>query len=139
FFDVLGTPAARGRTFTAGDGTRGDCTVVLSDNAWEDLLGRDAGVIGSRVRLNGQACTVVAVMPPAFGWPESTWVWQLSRGPVPPSPLDLKDPLTNRDGHYFEAVARLKPGVTLAAGQQDVHAVATVLQREHPDSDGGRE
>ena len=139
FFDVLGTPAARGRTFTAGDGARGGCSVVLSDTGWQELLGRGDNVIGNRVRVNGETCTIAAVMPPAFDWPEGTRVWQLSRSPVPPSPLDLKDPLTNRDGHYFEAVARLKPDVTLAAARQDVHTVATVLQREHPDTDAGRD
>jgi len=138
FFDVLGTPPAIGRTFTSADqASGGERLVVLSDPAWHQLFGNDRGAIGKRVRVNGVPCTVVGVMPRSFDWPDGTRLWQLSKEGVPPSPLDLKDPLTNRDAHYFEAVARLKPGVSLQAAQQDVHAVAVTLGREYPATDGG--
>src|SRR5262249_27846609 len=105
------------------------------DEGWQQLFARDRGAIGKRVRVNGVPCTVVAVMPRVFDWPEGTSLWQLAPEPVPPSPLEVKDPLTNRDAHYFEAVARLKPGVPLQAAQQDLHAVATTLAREFPATD----
>jgi len=138
FFDVLGTPPALGRTFSSADqASGGERLVVLSDTAWQQLFANDRGAIGKRVRVNGVPCTVVGVMPRAFDWPEGTRLWQLSKEAVPPSPLDLKDPLTNRDAHYFEAVARVKPGVSLQAAQQDLHAVAVTLGREYPATDGG--
>ena len=142
FFDVLGTPPALGRTFSSRtDAPGGERLVVLSDHAWERLLARDRAAIGRRVRVNGEACTVVAIMPPGFAWPEGTDLWLLAQKAVPVSPLEVKeaDPLTNRDSHYFEAVARLKPGVTLAQAQQDLHTVATTLQRDHPEDSGGRD
>ena len=142
FFDALGTPPALGRTFSAAtDANAGERQVVISDDAWEKLFARDPGAIGRRIRVNGEACTVVAVMPKAFEWPQGTGLWLLSRKPVPPSPLDIKeaDPLTNRDSHYFEAVARLKPGVTLAQAQQDLHNVYAVVQGDHPADSGGRD
>lgn len=140
FFDVLGTPPALGRTFSAvTDAPGGERLVVISDTAWERLFARDPAAIGRRIRVNGEACTVAAVMPKGFEWPEGTGLWLLAQKPVPPSPLDVKesDPLENRDSHYFEAVARLKPGVTLARAQEDLHAVATAIQREHPVESGG--
>ena len=139
FFDVLGTSPALGRPFSGADRASGDRCVVLSDTAWKELFARDAGAVGKTVRINGEASTVVAVMPPAFGWPEGAQLWLLSKEAVPPSPLDVKDPLTNRDAHYFEAIARLKPGVTIQAAQQDLHTVALTLQGEHAATDAGRD
>jgi putative ABC transport system permease protein len=142
FFDALGTPPALGRTFSgATDATPGERKVVVSDEAWEKLLYRDPAAVGRRVRVNGEPCTVVAVMPKSFEWPEGTGLWLLALKPVPPSPLDVKDsdPLTNRDSHYFEAVGRLKPGVTLAQAQQDLRAVYARIQGDHPAESGGRD
>src|SRR4030095_10970088 len=112
FFDALGTPPALGRTFSAAtDANAGERQVAISDEAWERLFARDRAAIGRRIRVNGEASTVVAVMPKTFNWPEGTGLWLLARKPVPPNPLDVKDSdaLTDRDMHYFEAVARLKP------------------------------
>src|SRR4051812_19762766 len=141
FFDVLGTPPALGRAFTAGTDTHGERLVVLSDEAWDKLFARNSGVIGRRVRVNGEPCTVAAVVPKHFELPGGTGLWLLAERPVPPSPLEIKDgdPLGNRDSHYFDAIARLKPGLTLAQAQDDVHGIATTLQREHPNESGGRD
>lgn len=139
FFQVLGTPPAAGRTFTETDRTSGERPVVLSDAGWQRLFARDPGAIGRRVRVNGAPSTIVGVMPRGAEWPDGTQIWQLSKEAVPPSPLDLKDPLTNRDGHYFEAIARVKPGITVQAAQQDLHAIATTLAREYPATDGGHD
>ena len=141
FFDALGTPPALGRTFTGATPLGGERQVVIGDEAWERLFARDPSAVGRRVRVNGQPCTVVAVMPKRFEWVDGATLFLLAEKAVPPSPLDVKeaDPLTNRDSHYFEAIALLKPGVTLAQAQQDLHAIATVIQREHPDESGGRD
>jgi putative ABC transport system permease protein len=141
FFDALGTPPALGRTFSAAtDANAGERQVAISDEAWERLFARDRAAIGRRIRVNGEASTVVAVMPKTFNWPEGTGLWLLARKPVPPNPLDVKDSdaLTDRDMHYFEAVARLKPGVTIAQAQQDLSAVYARIQAEHPAENSGR-
>jgi putative ABC transport system permease protein len=142
FFDALGIAPALGRTFGgATDANAGERLVVLSDKAWERLFAREPAAIGRRIRVNGETCTVVAVMPNTLDWPEGSELWLLSRRPVPPSPLDLKDadPLTDRESHYFEAIARLKPGVTLAQAQQDLRAVFARAQGDHPVDAGGRD
>src|SRR5262249_12614448 len=131
-----------GRTFGAAtDAGSGERVAVISDEAWERLFARDPAPVGRRIRLNGETCTVVAVMPKSFNWPEGTGVWLLAQKPVPPSPLDVNeaDPLTNRDSHYFEAIAKLKPGVTMAQAQQDLHAVYAVVQSQHAADSGGRD
>ena len=141
FFDVLGTPPALGRTFTAATEITGERVVVIGDEAWDRLFARNPAAIGQRIRVNGEPCTVIAVMPKRFEWLDGATLWLLAQKPVPPSPLDVKDgdSLTNRDSHYFEAVARLKPGVTLAQAQQDLHTVATLIDRDHPMQSGRRD
>ncbi len=131
FFDVLGTPAREGRTFTrAQDATARERLVVLGASAWERAGASRS--IGMRLRINGQPYTVVGVMPRGFRWPEGAELWLLSHGPVPPSPLDLgdtQDPLKTRDVHYFEAIGRLNPGVTVAQAQADLHVVAQSIEQ----------
>jgi hypothetical protein len=51
----------------------------------------------------------------------------------------MKDPLTNRDVQYFQAIARLKPGVTLVEAQQDLYAVGVAIQQKNGQTSGGRD
>jgi putative ABC transport system permease protein len=139
FFDVLGTPPALGRPFSSADNAAGQKLVVLAHGAWRQLFGADAGAAGRAVRIDGQAYTVAAVMPEGFAWPQSAKMWLLAPLPVPPAPIELKDPETNRDVQYFQGIARLKPDVTMAAAQQDLHAVGVAIQQAHGQTSGGRD
>jgi putative ABC transport system permease protein len=117
----------------------GQKLVVLGHAAWQQLFGNDAGAPGRSVRINGEAYTVAAVMPQGFAWPQGSKMWLLSPLPVPPSPIDMKDPLTNRDVQYFQSIARLKPGVTLVEAQQDLLAVGRAIQQKNGQTSGGRD
>ena len=136
FFDVLGTPAALGRPFTAGDNAAGQRLVVLGHNAWQRLLNRDPNAVGRAVRINGEVYTIAAVMPDGFAWPQQAKVWMLSPLPVPPSPITLDDPLTDRDVQYFSSIARLKAGVTFEQAEDDLRAVGAAIQQANATSLG---
>jgi putative ABC transport system permease protein len=140
FFDVLGTPPLLGRLFSKNDNTgRGDKLAVLGYDAWQQLFPGDQDTAGKTLRVNGDAYIVAAVMPKGFSWPEQSKVWLLSPLPVPPAPIELDDPLNSRDVQYFQAIARLKPGVNLPAAQQDLHAIALDIQQKHSQTSGGRD
>lgn len=68
YFDVMGVRATHGRTFLPEeDATEGTHPViVVSDDFWRSRYGRDPGLLGGEVRLNGRPYTVLGVMPPAF-------------------------------------------------------------------------
>lgn len=136
FFDVLGTPPALGRPFSSSDAARGQKLAVLGHTAWLRLLAGDPHAVGRTVRVSGEPYTIAAVMPEGFAWPQQSKLWLLSALPVPPSPIELTDPLTNRDVQYFQAIARLKGEVTLAQARQDLHAVALAIQQANPTSSG---
>ena len=140
FFDVLGSPAALGRTFSLQhDGASTERLAILSQAAWRKIFNGDTGVIGRSLRVNGQTYTLTGVMPPRAEWPEHSELWLLSPSPVPPSPIEVKDPLTNRDVSYFQAIGRIKPGVSMAAANKDLTAISQRVQREHAETSGGRD
>jgi putative ABC transport system permease protein len=76
FFEVLGTKAYLGRTFSPGEDLGGaERVAVLSYSLWRDL-GGDAQIVGSPLLLGGVPRTVVGVMPPGFWFPSpATKIW----------------------------------------------------------------
>ena len=129
FFDVLGVPAALGRTVSRSVDRLGEERVVLlSDKAWRQLYAGATDAIGQRLRVDSEAYTVLGVMPRGAEWPEAAEIWVLSQKDVPPSPINVETELANRDVRYFDGVARLKSGVTFAQAQQDMKRLGAVLQ-----------
>lgn len=107
-FDVLRTSAAIGRTLTQADEADGAPDVIaLTDASWRRRFGADPGIIGHAVVLDGKAYTVVGVLPADFGLPEQR----------ASEPVDAFIPLRPTAGwmgdHNNQAIARLRPGVTL--------------------------
>ena len=139
FFDILGARAAAGRTFTrAQDAAPSEPMVVIGDAIWTQLFNGSPDAVGARIRLNGETHTVVGVMPRRTEWPEASKLWVLSNKPVPPSPLDIEGGDSDRDVRYFNAIARLKPGVTLEQAAGDMQRITLDIQRQHPSTSADR-
>src|SRR5687768_15016340 len=67
FFSILGTPAALGRTFAAGEDEPGRNNVVIISHAfWTKRFGADQNIIGKKIRVDGEPVEVIGVMPPSF-------------------------------------------------------------------------
>ncbi len=133
FLDVLGLKPALGRGFSPGDDQPGRPAVALiSYAAWTGRYGADAGIVGRRVRLNGQPFTIVGVLPPQFDAP---LVWGAVEY-LTPSTLDPAY-RTRRTGGFMHCVARLKPDVGLAQAQRELDAIAARLARQYPRENAG--
>lgn len=146
FFDVLGARPLLGEPFhtNAADPS----AVVLSYPLWKRRFGADPAIVGRTITLNGRPRLVMAVMRPDLFWPIIAARPGATPGPelwVPGGPGDIPRPATNEDfdvrgnrnAGYLRAVARLKPGVTVAQARSEMAAIGDSLSREHPD-DGGR-
>ena len=140
FFDVFTMPAALGRTFNrSADAKTSERLVVLSHTVWDQQFASDPQLVGRPIRIDGAPATVVGVMPPAFDYPSGSKAWILSPKPVPLPPIDVSgELLESRDVHYFQAVGRLKPGITPQAAQADLAGITADQSRRFPESNGGR-
>jgi len=140
YFDVFGLPAAFGRTFSrAADASTNEPLAVVSHESWRQSMASDPAAIGQRLRINGTPHTVIGVMPASFDYPEGARVWLLSARPVPVPPIDIPGDLLEARGiHYFLAVGRLKPGLSVAQAQQDLGGIGDGLAARFPQTNAGR-
>jgi putative ABC transport system permease protein len=129
FFDVLGVKPIAGRTFRPTDVAMPPNVVVLSEALWRTRFGGDRTLIGRTVRIDGQAFTVLGVVPGEAQILNQTNVWTVW------SELPGMDA---RALHFMRVIGRLKPGVTLDAARSDMTAIAEGLARELPATNKGR-
>ncbi len=139
FFSLFGVDPLLGRGLFAEDEKAGsDHVVVLSYGLWKSRFGADPSLVGHNITLNDEPYTVVGVMPASFAPDGYGQLWMPSRWDVPPYPLTSeKDPRPVRDSSYFDAWARLKPGVTLAQARAEMDAISRRLEKQYPDADAG--
>lgn len=125
-FQVLGVSPLIGRALSSSDMEAGPC-VVLSEGLWKSHFAGDPRVLGTTIQLNGTAHTVVGVMPGTFQFPYPTVeAW--------PS-FQLRDEnFIERDDTYIEVIARLKPGVTVGAANEDLRAISSRLEQQYPEA-----
>ena len=142
FFPSLGVTPALGRTFTDAEDRPGAAhEVILADSLWRAQFGADPGVLGRSIQLNGEAYTVIGVMPRGFAFPQASemppvftfaprvqlWVpLALNRGSIIPNESD-----------ELAIIGRMKPGVTLAQAQADMDLMGKRLESGRPNGAGG--
>src|SRR2546425_5561213 len=69
FFPLLGVRASLGRTFSPEENSPGrNQVVIVSNDFWKTQMGADPAAVGRTLRLNGEPCVVVGVLPPGFGF-----------------------------------------------------------------------
>ncbi|HXG68898.1 MAG TPA: ABC transporter permease [Blastocatellia bacterium] len=128
-FEILGVAPIMGRTFTHEEDRPGDDTVViLGHGLWQRQFGMNPGIIGQTITLNGRPRTVIGIMPPGFKFPEQADLWV-------PLALDFK--MWTRTDHGLGAIARLKPGVSVAAAQAEMNAIALRIEEQNPVTNDG--
>jgi predicted permease len=134
FFAVLGVPAYAGRTFTAAeDETQGqDPVAVLTYEYWQRRFSGSFAAIGSIMRVNDVAVTIIGVTPPGFqgdivGEPLDFWLPMMMAPVIQPGMGVLND----RAWSWMVMMGRLKPGVTIEQARAQLPAVEANAVREH--------
>jgi predicted permease len=101
-----------GRTFTDDeDLPKGRPVVIISDGLWRTRFGADPHVLGRTLDVNGVSHEIVGVMPKTFRFPSADAELWL--------PLGLDPSIPPEGGFSYNAIARLKPGVTIEQAQRD--------------------
>jgi predicted permease len=76
YFRILGIPPLMGREFEpAEDVAGGPPVAILSHALWTRTFHQDPEILGTTIRLKGDAFTVVGIMPAEFSSPASADVW----------------------------------------------------------------
>jgi predicted permease len=132
-FQVLRPKPALGRLFTAEDGRPGfmnmtwTVPVLLAHDFWVDHFGADPNVVGRILTINNNPRRIVGVLPDEFAFPDRhTQVWML----VEP-PRESAD-FARRFG--YNAVARMRPGVTAAAAQAELARLVSQIAGVYADA-----
>ena len=128
---VLGVRPALGRVFLEAEGEpSADPVVILSHALWQRRFGGDAGVVGTRVLIDGVLREVVGVMPSGFR------ISNVQADLVLPMEIDRPQPERGMWGNT--CVARLRPGQSLEAGQREMDALVGRVHEVFPDPEGAR-
>jgi len=126
-FGVLRVPAALGRPLAEADERPGaEPVAVLSHDLWRRRFGGDRGVVGTLLHIDGVARRVVGVMPDGFHFPDQdTQLWL---------PLTL-DPAKLQGGSFnYEAIGRLRPGVTPERAARELSQLVWRIPAVAPES-----
>jgi putative ABC transport system permease protein len=131
FFKLIGAPMLLGRGFSADeDKPLGPKVAVISRSLWETRFNADPNVAGKSISLGSEPYTIVGVM--------NTFDFR-DYGPTPQVwTLFQFDPNTADQGHYFQVMARLKPGVTVQQAYARMQASANDYRTKFPKAIGPR-
>lgn len=132
FFSTLEVAPALGRAFAPEEDRPGAPHVaVIGGGLWRSQFGSDPQILGKKLLLDGESYEVIGVMPSRFHFPDlddQLWV------PLAMTAAERE----NRDGHYLDVFARLKPGATLKQAQAEMSAIAGRLTELYPASNTGQ-
>lgn len=133
FFPTLRVTPTIGRgLLPADDQPAGTPVALVSYKFWQQRLGGDPLVLGKMLTLDDRSYNVVGVMPADFQFP-------LNDAAEIFVPIGLtantreKQDRAKHDG--VQAIARLKPGVTMEKAQSDFDLISARLAKAYPDVD----
>lgn len=128
-FSVLGVRPALGRSFAEKEDYAGAGRVaMLTWSLYERRFGGDPSVLGKEIRMDGNSWTVVGVLPRWFAYPDANvQLW------VPYTAIAAPGFMQHHQDRQSLVVARMRPGVGLAAAMSEVKAVQYQLHMEHQD------
>ena len=129
FFEVLGVQPARGRFFTAAEHHRGGPrAVLLTHGTWQRRFAADPSLVGNVLTINGEAVTVVGILPAEFDF-SSVFTPGTHVDMFVPADLEVMRPW----GNTLSLVGRLRPEVTPGEARAELASLMARLLAEHPD------
>jgi len=117
-----------GRGFVRDDaGAGAEPVAVIGYAIWQSAFAGEPGVVGTLARVNGRPTRIVGVMPEGYAFPLNKGLWL----PIPVAELEP----AGYTGNRFDAYARMRPGVSVAAAETELRALLQRLRLAQPDPD----
>ncbi|HEX4319862.1 MAG TPA: ABC transporter permease [Acidobacteriaceae bacterium] len=127
---LLGVTPVLGRVFTRSDDSPGTPdTVILSYAYWREKFGADPNVIGRSITADGKPRQIIGVLPRDFHFLDY-------EDPKLVVPMQWDRSKTKLGNFSYEALARMKPGVTMEQVNTDLTRLIPVAIRSFPAPDG---
>src|SRR5262245_57716657 len=124
FFKVLGARPDIGREILPEENRAGANPVaVVSYGYWRRMLGGQADLAATPIRVGGVSYTVIGVMPSGFNFPNDVEVWLPFEVDSPASP--------SRTSHAMRVIARLRDGARLEQTRAELSAIGKQLKQEN--------
>src|SRR5229473_180805 len=116
FLKVFSMQPILGRDFSAKDAKKGaGRTVLVSYGYWRQHLGSPRDLSQAHLKIDAGVYSVIGVLPEGFRFPPEVDLWL-------PADLDGENP--SRTSHNYNAVGRLRDGVTVKQANQEIAAIA---------------
>ena len=129
FFDTLEIHPALGRAFRPEDDRRSAAgRAVITDALWNSRFGRDPGILGHSITLEGEPFTVIGVMPAGFRFPLAKVELIVPYG---------RTAGMDRGDHAGDAIARLQAGVPIERANAELASLGQALSAAYPGSNSG--
>jgi len=143
YFDTLGLRPFMGRFFfSSEDATRGvPAVAVLGYSAWQSRFGGASDIVGRTIKLNNTPFTIIGIGSKGFKGLYAVFgpdIWVTSMMAEQVLPAQQRNALNDRAIPLFTGIGRLAPGRTLAQAQSEMSIVASALEKEYPDANGGQ-
>jgi putative ABC transport system permease protein len=123
---LLGVAPTVGRLFTHQDDSPGSPdTVILTYGYWSKKFGASSSAIGQSLTIDGQPREIIGVLPQPFHFLDR-------RDPAVILPLKWDRSKTFLGNFSYEALARLKPGVTMDQASADLARMIPIVARTFP-------
>ena len=135
YFSLLGIQPALGRLIREDEDSPGHGTPVgvLGHSTWLRRFSGDRSIVGQKVVLNGQPCTVIGVVPENF---RGAFAFSEAEVYLPVN-WTSRSALEDRSARSLHTLARLRQGVSIERAQAALDVIAERLGREHPADDRG--
>ena len=123
---LLGIPPLLGRTFTHQDDSPGSPdTVILTYGFWRKKFAGSPSAIGQTIILDGTPRQIIGVLPPRFQFLDETDLAVIL-------PFKWDRNTTHLGNFSYEALARLKPAVTIKQANADIARMLPLVTRTFP-------
>jgi len=127
---LLGVKPALGRLFTRQDDSPASPkTVLVSYGYWQKKFGGSSSVIGKTLTMDGDARQIIGVLPRTFQFLDYDKVDLVV-------PMQWDRSKTHLGNYSNEALARLKPGVTMEQASADLARLIPITWHSFPPPDG---